>query len=54
MGLMIKFAASFVLADPIYGAYTELYAGFSDDITMKNNGAMSQYTLIYFQSFYRR
>lgn len=25
--------------EPIYGAYTELYAGFSPDITLEKNGA---------------
>lgn len=28
-----------VLHEPVFGAYTELYAGLSKDITLENNGA---------------
>lgn len=34
--------ANLVLADPIYGAYSELFAGLSDTI-VKNNGAFSEF-----------
>jgi retinol dehydrogenase-12 len=30
------------LKEPIYGAYTELYAGISTDITQENNGAFGE------------
>lgn len=33
-----------VLNDPIYGAYTELYAGLSPEISMKNNGAFGKFS----------
>ena len=31
-----------LLHDPIYGAYTELFAGLSTDIKMSNNGDFSE------------
>ncbi|KAJ9639717.1 short-chain alcohol dehydrogenase [Knufia peltigerae] len=33
---------NFVLKDPIYGAYTELFAGFSPDVQMKDGGRFIQ------------
>jgi retinol dehydrogenase-12 len=33
---------NFVLKEPIYGAYTELYGGLSEDIKMENNGTFGQ------------
>jgi hypothetical protein len=32
-------AFSFALHTPIHGAYTELFAGLSPDVTLENNGA---------------
>ncbi|EKD18224.1 uncharacterized protein L3040_007605 [Drepanopeziza brunnea f. sp. 'multigermtubi'] len=32
-------AINMLLSDPIFGAYTELFAGLSTDISMKNNGS---------------
>jgi retinol dehydrogenase-12 len=37
--VMAKFLKWFVLHDPINGAYTELYAGISPEITLENTGA---------------
>ncbi|KAJ3570087.1 hypothetical protein NPX13_g5850 [Xylaria arbuscula] len=37
--LMGKFLKWFVLYDPINGAYTELFAGLSPDLTMEHSGA---------------
>ena len=37
--LMMVFLKLLILYDPIFGAYTELYAGLSDDIEMGDNGA---------------
>jgi retinol dehydrogenase-12 len=35
---MVGTVLGWVSWDPIYGAYTELYAGFSKDISMENSG----------------
>ena len=37
---VIRLAA---LKEPIWGAYTELYAGLSSDISTKDNGVWSEY-----------
>lgn len=34
------------LHEPIYGAYTELYAGLSTDIGRENNGLFGKYQVI--------
>jgi retinol dehydrogenase-12 len=31
-----------ILSKPIFGAYTELYGGFSPDLTVENNGAFGK------------
>jgi retinol dehydrogenase 12 len=36
---LLEMAMRFMLSPPIYGAYTELYSGWSDDINLDNNGA---------------
>lgn len=37
-----------ILKEPIFGAYTELYAGLSSDISLANNGAFGTYTTVRF------
>jgi retinol dehydrogenase 12 len=37
-GSLRQFAYKFILHPAIYGAYTELYSGFSPDVTTSNNG----------------
>jgi hypothetical protein len=37
--VMMFFMNLLVLHDPKYGAYTELYAGLSPDLTLENNGS---------------
>jgi len=39
------------LHEPIYGAYTELYAGLSPDISLKNTGAWSKLSSTILQSW---
>lgn len=36
--LMMMFMNAFVLQDTVYGAYTELYAGLSEEVGLENNG----------------
>lgn len=38
---------SFLLYEPIYGAYTELFAGLSPDVTASKNGAWSKHPFFY-------
>ena len=35
-----------VLHPPVFGSYTELYAGFSSDITLKNTGCFGTFVTI--------
>ena len=37
-----------VLHQPIWGAYTELFCGLSDTISVKDNGAFGKYILSFF------
>lgn len=38
-GIISRFFTSFLLFPTVYGAYTELYAGWSPDLSLENNGA---------------
>jgi retinol dehydrogenase-12 len=40
-----------LLHTPIHGAYTELFAGLSPDVTMEKNGAWSEHMKTYFGIF---
>lgn len=51
-GMVFKFLTKYVMYTSIFGAYTELYAGLSPDITLEKSGSWGEFSLTRTDEFY--